>query len=473
MKKIISYLINIISYCLLFASYWSLSVYGKFNGDQMLFHLLVPIGKINTQSFAPLLTKVFIPGIICGLITAFLTMKYIKKHHWFLDIFIFCLLTGIGLYNINFYEYINNQINSSKFIEKNYIEPKKVSINFPSKKKNLIYIYLESIETAYLDRKNGGLQSINLLPNLTNIARENHNFSNTNKIGGALPINGTSWTVASMVGQTSGMPLKINTSSNGIIDFNEFFPNSYTLGDILKANGYSNYLLMGSDSTYGGRNTYFEQHGNYKIFDLNSAIAEKRMSKNDIVWWGFDDNNLFKYAKEQLTNISKEGKPFNYTMLTVDTHFEDGYLSSECKKEFDNQYANVIKCSDQKLYDFIEWLKIQPFYENTVIILVGDHPTMDVDFIKTDSKHLRTTYNVIINSEQKEPNLKNRKFTSLDMFPTTLSAMGAEIESDKLGLGTNLYSNRKTLIEEYGYNYCYEELNKRSSFYNNKILQYK
>ena len=39
-------------------------------------------------------------------------------------------------------------------------------------------------------------------------------------------------------------------------------------------------------------------------------------------------------------------QPFNLTLLTVDTHFEDGYKCRLCDDRFgDNQYANAIACS--------------------------------------------------------------------------------------------------------------------------------
>ena len=275
-----------------------------------------------------------------------------------------------------------------------------------------------------------------------------------------------------MVGQTSGLPLKINTSSNGIINLHNFFPNSKTLGDILEENGYKNYLLLGSDSSYGCRKNYFEQHGNYKIYDLNTAIKNKEMTEEDIVWWGFDDEDLYQKAKKQLTEISKNSEPFNYTILTVDTHFEDGYLDETCKEKFNDKYSNVIYCADNKIGNFIDWVKEQDFYENTTIILVGDHLSMDTDYFK-DSDYTRTTYNAILNSKTKTTKTTNRQFTSLDMFPTTLAALGAEIEGERLALGTNLYSNKKTIIEEKGYSYVFNELNIRSSFYNNKFLAYK
>lgn len=59
------------------------------------------------------------------------------------------------------------------------------------------------------------------------------------------------------------------------------------------------------------------------------------------------------------------------------------------------------------------------------------------------------------------------------MFPTTLASLGVEIEGNRLGLGTNLFSNEKTLIEKYGIKYVNKELAYNSSFYNKEILGYK
>ena len=58
----------------------------------------------------------------------------------------------------------------------------------------------------------------------------------------------------------------------------------------------------------------------------------------------------------------------------------------------------------------------------------------------------------------------------MDLYPTTLAALGANIEENKLGLVTNLFSSEKTLIEKYGVEYVNNELMKVSRFYNNNIL---
>ena len=58
----------------------------------------------------------------------------------------------------------------------------------------------------------------------------------------------------------------------------------------------------------------------------------------------------------------------------------------------------------------------------------------------------------------------------MDLYPTTLAALGAKIEGDKLALGTNLFSEEQTLIEKYGLEYVDKELMKTSKFYDNNIL---
>ena len=63
-----------------------------------------------------------------------------------------------------------------------------------------------------------------------------------------------------------------------------------------------------------------------------------------------------------------------------------------------------------------------------------------------------------------------REYTTLDLFPTTVAALGVQIEGNKLGLGVNLYSSEPTLIERYGDEYMDVELLKDSKLYRKKIL---
>lgn len=114
----------------------------------------------------------------------------------------------------------------------------------------------------------------------------------------------------------------------------------------------------------------------------------------------------------------------------------------------------------------MNWLKEQPFYENTTIVIVGDHLTMDSDFCKeVPEEYTRGVYNAIINAPIVPVNQKNRQATTMDMFPTTIAALGAQIEGERLGLGTNLFSAEPTLAEKFGVDVLNKEVRKRSIFY--------
>ena len=227
---------------------------------------------------------------------------------------------------------------------------------------------------------------------------------------------------------------------------------------------------MGSDASFAGRDIYFTNHGNYEILDYYEAYNLGYNPIDYYVWWGFEDKKLYEYSKDKLIELAEENEPFNFTLLTVDTHPSDGYLDETCESNYEYQYADVISCADKMLNEFITWVQKQDFYENTTIVIAGDHLYMEnSDFIDTLSKDNRYVYNVIINSVEENEN-NNREYSALDLFPTTLASLGVEIEGNKLGLGVNLFSGEETLIEKYDYYYFMDEMNKRSIFYDDCIL---
>ena len=88
--------------------------------------------------------------------------------------------------------------------------------------------------------------------------------------------------------------------------------------------------------------------------------------------------------------------------------------------------------------------------------------------------YTRTMVNVFINPiiNDLSVNLRTPKqITSMDFYPTILSSLGVSIEGDKLGLGTNLFSNEKTLGDKFGISKMDEEIKLRSEFYINNILK--
>ncbi|MBQ3469146.1 MAG: LTA synthase family protein [Bacilli bacterium] len=388
------------------------------------------------------------------------------------------LLTLIVLYlfvkQVKFDEYVYNINHPTKIYEKYYADAKKTKLVFPEQKRNLIYIYLESMESDYHNLPNDISETGNLIPNLETLAQENINFSDKeNELGGAYQTYAVGWTMAGIVAQSAGVPLTVPIKAEALTTYKSFLPGVYALGDILRDEGYNQEFMIGSMKEFGGREKYFNSHGKYYIYDHAEAIKKKKVPKDYVVWWGIEDSKIFQYAEEELTRLSQEDRPFNFQLLTVNTHFDQGYVEDNCGYELTNHYATSVICSDAQIYDFVRWIQSQDFYEDTTIILSGDHLVMG-EYLYKNKKPLeeRRVYNTFINPALNYATIndKNRTFTTLDMFPSTLSSLGVQIEGERLGLGTNLFSGKKTLAEELGKDELDEELKKRSRYYNNKIL---
>ena len=336
------------------------------------------------------------------------------------------------------------------FVDQNYVDPAGVSIRFPEKR-NLIYIYMESMETSYADEASGGAFAFNCIPELTELARSGEDFSGPEAaLNGGHVLFGATNTIKAMFAQSSGLPMK--ALENGITQVRSFFPNIVCLGDILRENGYTQELLMGSVAAFGGTKTLFTQHGGFRVLDYEYAQENGWIEPDYWVWWGYEDQKLFSFAKEELLRLSRESRPFNLTMVTIDTHFEDGYRCELCGDDFpDNPYANVMRCSSRQISAFVQWLREQDFYPDTTIVLVGDHLTMDTDFCENISPaYERRVFTAYINAAAAPKRNERREYSTFDFFPTTLAALGAEIQGDRLGLGTNLFSEEETLCERYG-----------------------
>ena len=470
---ILTITLAVLSTIICFSIKWMFDTWSNLTMDELVYHFTTPLEGTNEAMIKEYLNICIVPAILVLLFIVILFITYRKQRKYFI-----IMGTGLALSlstavfvvhnawdELDAGNYVKAQGTYSTFIDDYYVDPADVEISFPERKRNLIYIFLESMEITYADKKNGGAFKDNVIPELTRIAQLNEDFSGEDeKLNGGYAMPGATWTMGAMFSQTSGIPLNISIEANSMDTQDAFFPNTITIGDILGQAGYNQTLMIGSDATFGGRRLYFTEHGNYSIADYNYAVESGMIPEDYKVWWGYEDQKLFGFAKEQLLQLSEQDEPFNLTLLTVDTHFEDGYPCEMCSDIFgEDQYANVMACSSTQVNEFLEWVQQQEFYDNTTIVLVGDHPTMDKDFCENiDSGYTRKVYTAYINPAIEKENNTERIYTTFDNFPTTLAALGIEFEGNRLGLGTNLFSNKQTLVERFDVKKVKKELNKKS-----------
>ncbi|EAY02829.1 hypothetical protein TVAG_292970 [Trichomonas vaginalis G3] len=305
----------------------------------------------------------------------------------------------------------------------NYIKPEGL-VRFKGKKRNIILVILESMESTFLSRQSGGIYDQQLIPQLEYIANHSdslHFSHKKGKMGGAFEFLRTSYTGGSSY---SMICADILGFQNRVINQNQdtmFHPNVKCISDILRENGYKNLAIFGAPYSSCHQGFIFSTHG-FSREDIYSSFDYS----NSFDW--VRDYVTLDFAKKQLTKVSQQGQPFFAVVMTLDTH-APGLTCPYCRRTA-NRQIDTIMCSDRQVTKFVEWIKQQPFYEDTVVMLQGDHEMMypELDSRSHRERYKRTLFNAIFNSKLRPEAGTTRNYSVFDVGPTLLAAAGATIK---------------------------------------------
>ncbi len=310
-------------------------------------------------------------------------------------------------------------------------------------KRNLIILYLESMEDNYRHDKNGD----NLLPELSKLYDENYHFDNFVQL---------EHTYQTILAQIAGLCSVIYKNEFKSYDFayafNNILANVTCMPDVLAQKGYNTFFIKGASLDFTMTRKIMAQHGFKELSGKNELkdLPGIKMGNS----WGVSDRSLYEIMKQKVAQLAKQDKPFLAVMTTLDTHEPDTFLDEKCTSKF-NDKRDVIMCADKMAADFIKWVQKQDFYQNTTIVVIGDH-------VNNNAGHMgKEIFNVIINPAN-ELQKQSHKWTTLDLAPTILEAIG--IKAPKFGLGRSLWQKEPTLIEKYGSKLDWE-FYKSSDFY--------
>lgn len=387
--------------------------------------------------------KIFLAGCLTiAPITAFAGIYFNKKMR------LLILLTVLGLFSYTFrlYDYIRGIDSTSELYEREY---KMSNLRHPAQKRNLIVLYLESIEKGYSDYDGKGT---NLIPNLTGLAAENVSFDNFRQLA---------YTNATISAQAAGLCAVGYKAEPDIRNLkailNNTLNNAVCYSDILADAGYNTYFMKGALLEFSGTGDLVKQHGFSKAEGFNELKERLNIHNNDREW-GIDDRLMYQEAQKQILELAKEDKPFLAVLTTLDTHSPMTF-DKYCPAEY-NDARDVIKCADLLAADFVHWVQEQDFYQNTTIIVIGDHIALENNVPGYSPKE-RQIFNVLINPiAGLTP--QQHQWTTLDIAPTVLEAIG--YDSPLFGLGRSLWQKKPTLYEKYGDELDFE-FSKSSKFY--------
>ena len=170
-------LLLFVSSILIFGTNWAINNYGFDSFNQILYTLNSSVTKAGSGVVDDfILSNIVIPlFLIIGIYVIYRIIKYIFRNSnfvWDIELFhkkisnvklkkvgkviftifpIFLLIFSIcyTMSKLYIFDYLISSSKTSDFIKLEYVDPEDVKLTFPNKKRNLIYIYLESMENTY------------------------------------------------------------------------------------------------------------------------------------------------------------------------------------------------------------------------------------------------------------------------------------------------------------------------------------
>ena len=233
---------------------WVPEAFGDIPFEQVLFHIMVPMDGADSAVLDSFVSECLpIPIIVSCILLLLLIISDWKtsvdikngqlqhKTNCILTVIssICCLIVyvfGITdcIYAVGIDQYWYNVMHPSNIYEKYYVDPSSVNYTFPETKRNLVYIFMESMETTYEDTAHGGYFEESLIPELTELSENNLTFTNGDYSNNGFYAPAMSgWTAAALVGQTSGVPLNTPAGANSYLSDKSFLPGAYTLGEAI------------------------------------------------------------------------------------------------------------------------------------------------------------------------------------------------------------------------------------------------
>lgn len=430
-----AYLVAILLFC---SNYWINRYFGRPDIDQISYHL--QFGAQGLESSDPAILRRFVrwcvmaPLLLFGAVLAIERWIIPCRHR--LTRFVRAVLpaaallaaTGLWLHQLSVIDYLASNVGPDYFGQ-HYVPPSMIDVH-GTDPKNLILIYVESLEAGYSDRQVFG---DNLIAPLTEL--------DATRFGSYQQVPGTGWTIAAMVATQCAVPLKritvFDENTQGEL-VQSFLPNATCLGDILAEHGYRNVFMGGGSPTFAGKGKFLRAHSYHEVLGkedwLRQGVPDSAMNG-----WGLFDEDLFGRARLKLEELHGAGLPFNLTLLTVDSHEPFGFLSNTCAQRGHAGFDGVIRCTASDVAAFVRFVTDSGYLRDTTIVILGDHLARRNPLTsKLEKMPERSLFNAFVGATL--PARNREQLLHFDLLPTILEFNGFTVDGGRLGLGYSAFN---------------------------------
>ncbi|MEK3807962.1 LTA synthase family protein [Metabacillus sp. SLBN-84] len=366
------------------------------------------------------------------------------------------LVKNISVYNFHIYDGVlqsktsaqraladsNSLTEIENYVKANKKEPNKDMFGI-AKDRNVILVSLESTQSFVINETINGKE---ITPFLNDFIGESYNFENFYHQTGQ--------------GKTSDSEFIVENSLYPLGRGAVFFTNSnneYAAApELLKEQGYYSAVFHANNKSFWNRDIMYQTLGYDRFFDVN----DYEVNEENSVGWGLKDKEFFEQSVDHMKELPQ---PFYSKHITLTNHFpfelnEEDKMVDEFNSNSKtlNNYFPTVRYQDEALKHFIQKLKDEGLYENSIIVLYGDHygisenhnaamgEFLGKEVTPYDEIQLQRVPFVIHIPGVTDQNPKTISDVSgqIDIRPTLMHLLGVETK-DEIEFGKDLFSKDK------------------------------
>jgi len=250
---------------------------------------------------------------------------------------------------------------------KGITEPASPAFFGADKGKNLIIIQMESFQNFLIGLKIDGQE---ITPNMNKLAAENYHYDNFYTSVGA--------------GTTSDAEFVVNTSlyvpqhePATQVDVDKALP---SLPKLTEANGYNNATFHTNEISFWNRKELYSALGWQKYYDKSFY------GDDDHVAFSASDEVLYAKTLPVLVQMDQADKPFYAMIISQSAHHPFNLPKRKYKMNLPERFEGTMvgdyirsqNYADYALGQFIEQLKATGLWDDSVVLLYGDHQGLSI-----------------------------------------------------------------------------------------------
>jgi len=339
-----------------------------------------------------------------------------------------------------------NKINEYKQLQ----EPQAPLLHGAAKGKNLIIIQMESLQNFMINLKIDGQE---ITPNMNKLANENYYFNQFYQQVGQ--------------GNTSDAEYVVNTSfyipQRGAATMVYAGKELPSLPKLMKAQGYDTATFHTNVVEFWNRIELYQALGFDRYYDA------KFFGEEDTVFFGASDDVLYDKTFAELQNMNSAGKPFYTQVISMTAHHPYTIPDNKYRMELPERYEGTFvgdyiraqNYADQSLGEFIDDLKASGIWDDSVIVLYGDHLGLPIYSLDRDDKELMEeiygreyTYTDMINipliiasTGITSPQVYEQLGGQVDLMPTIANLFGISLD-DHIHFGQDILNHTYNILPQ-------------------------